>query len=373
VSKPLKAAIIGTNIGCTLHIRALKTAGFDVTTLVGRDPERTAIRAAHFGVPLATTRVEAVIDSDADVVVITTPPTSHASIAIPAMEAGKHILCEKPLASTSGLGREMVEAAKSTGVVTALQHQYRWEPEYAMMRRIVRGGDLGELLQAVFTFDFCMTNKPGPLDVPEWWFTAETGGGWLRNWNSHGIDLIRYIIGEFGAVTGRLHPDLPRGMSADDGYVTSFVLKNGMQGSMTGSCRAWDTELRFRILGDKGTAMVDQVAPNSGSPLRVADARGIREVHAPEDLLSDLRGGLPLGSRPAEVLPDLGDGRYQEVHMKDTYYVSQVGLCTAFRRMIEDRSYSNPAIATFEDGLRTFKVIEAVERANRENRWVELE
>jgi predicted dehydrogenase len=362
----LKVAVVGTNIGSTLHVRSLKAAGWDVTTLVGRDAARTAERAAHFNIPNAVTSVEAAIDSDIDAIVVATPPEFHPTMALAAMKAGKHVLCEKPLALTVALAREMRDAAAASGVVTALQHQQRWRPEYAMLRKQVGQGAFGELIQGSFTFDVPMTNRPGPLDVPDWWFTAETGGGWLRNWNSHGIDLVRYMIGEFAAVSGRVHPDNARGMSADDGYVFAFLLKNGMQGVMTGSCRSWAYDVQTRVLGSDATAVIEGVSlyryDNNGKSLIEADA----------DVLAMLDPGIARDSRPAEGLPPTGEGVYAEIHAHDGSYIEQTALCAAFKRRILDRGYDNPALATFKDGFAAMQVIEAVERSQREGKWVEL-
>src|SRR5262245_65932158 len=103
MTKPLKIAIVGTNIGCTLHVRALRRAGFEVTALVGRDPERTRKRADHFNIPRALTSVDAAIDSDIDAICIATPPSSHYDFTVKAFRAGKHVLLEKPF--TLELGR----------------------------------------------------------------------------------------------------------------------------------------------------------------------------------------------------------------------------------------------------------------------------
>jgi predicted dehydrogenase len=362
----LKVAVVGTNIGSTLHVRSLKAAGFAVTTLVGRDAARTAERAAHFSIPRAVTSVEAAIDSDIDAIVVATPPEHHLPMALAAMKAGKHVLCEKPLALTVELAAEMRDAAAASGVVTALQHQQRWRPEFAMLRKLVAQGALGPLIQGSFTFDFPMTNQPGPLDVPDWWFTAEGGGGWLRNWNSHGIDLVRYMIGEFAAVSGRVHPDLERGMSADDAYVFAFVLKNGMQGVMTGSCRSWTLDVQTRVLGAQATAVVE------GAALVRYDKNGRAVVEPDADVQAMLDPGIARDSRPEEGLPTPDRTVYQEIHSHDGSYIEQTALCAAFKRRILDRNYQNPALATFDDGLAAMRVIEAVERSQREGKWIEL-
>ena len=362
----LKVAVVGTNIGSTLHVRSLKAAGFAVTTLVGRDAARTAERAAHFHIPNAVTSVEQAIDSDIDAIVIATPPESHVPLALAAMKAGKPMLCEKPLALTADLARELRDAAAASGVVSALQHQQRWVPAHAMLRKQVGQGAYGELIQGSFTFDFPMTNQPQPLDVPDWWFTAESGGGWLRNWNSHGIDLVRYMIGEFAAVSGRVHPDRARGMSADDAYVFAFVLRNGMQGVMTGSCRSWVTDVQTRVLGSDATAVLEW-----GQLVRY-DKDGQTKVDPDEDILAALDPGIARDARPDEALPQPDRSVYQEIHSHDGSYIEQTALCSAFKRRILDRSYDNPALATFDDGLAAMQVIEAVERSQREGKWVDI-
>src|SRR5258706_16465539 len=97
-----RIAVVGTNIGCTLHVRALRAAGFEVTALVGRDPGRTRAKADHFGIPQALTSVDAAIDGDIDAIVIATPPETHHGFTLQALAAGKHVLCEKPLALDTG-------------------------------------------------------------------------------------------------------------------------------------------------------------------------------------------------------------------------------------------------------------------------------
>ena len=92
--------------------------------------------------------------------------------------------------------------------------------------------------------------------------TREGGGGWLRNYNAHGIDLLRYIVGEFGAVAGSVHPGSDRGMTSDDSYSFAFVMENGAQGAMTGTCRTWEPFALTRITGsDAGIDITGETGP----------------------------------------------------------------------------------------------------------------
>src|SRR5262245_29152709 len=114
----LRAIVVGTNFGCLTHVRALRAAGFDVAALVGRDPSKTAARAERVGIPLAATSLgDALTASDADAVIVATPPHTHAPLALEAIAAGRHVLCEKPFASDVAEARQMLEAAEAAGVV----------------------------------------------------------------------------------------------------------------------------------------------------------------------------------------------------------------------------------------------------------------
>lgn len=365
-----RVAVIGTNIGTTLHVGALQAAGFDVVALVGRDAERTSRRAAHFGIPTASTSVEKMIDSDIDAIVVATPPSTHHPIVMAAIAAGKHVLCEKPLAASSQLAMEMHDAARSAGVVHVLQHQLRWVESNAMLGRLVRTSELGKLIQGVFEFDFPMMQHP-ELDVPEWWLTPQTGGGWLRNYNTHGIDLIRYMIGEFASVSGQLHADLDRGMTADDSYAINFVLADGMQGAMIGSCRPWYPHVQSRVIGSQATAVLQAKKGGATQSLFLADKDGLREIDAPQDLEDELEGGLD-DIAPSVGAPATGEGVYHEVHRANQSLIEQLRLCRAFKRRIADQSYINRALADFGDGVVEMRIVEAVELSHRQRRWIDV-
>jgi len=363
--RPIKVAVVGTNIGCTLHVRALKAAGFEVAALVGRNREVTAARAAHFGIPRSLGSIEAVADSDVEAVVIATPPETHHEFVMKALAAGKHVLCEKPFSLDVAEAREMRSAAEAAGVANMVTHEFRWFAQNALMRQLVTSGRIGSPIQMTALFDHTLC-APATLDVPAWWRTHVGGGGWLRNYNAHGIDLIRYIAGDFAAVCGRAHAGSDRGMTSDDSYAAAFALKSGVQGVMAGSCRAWDAFASTRIIGS------DATLNQSHAGLALIDAQGEQVPELPSDLAEALRGGGPAVERPQETLPVMEDTRYVQTHSSDYGFPEQVGLCSAFASWIRDPAYRNPAIATFADGVAHVEVIAAVERSQAEQRWIEL-
>lgn len=359
-------AVIGTNIGCTLHIRALRASGFEVTTLVGQNFEKTASRAKHFGIPNAITSFDTVVDSDVDAIVVATPPQTHFPFAMKAIAAGKHLICEKAMTVDVGEAREMRDAADSAGIANMISHEFRWFRQNALARRLVREGVIGAPLHVVAQFDHTLC-APENLDLPGWWMTREGGGGWLRNYNAHGIDLLRYMVGEFGAVSGVVHPGTDRGMTSDDSYAFTFVMENGAQGAMTGTARSWEPFASTRITGATGGLSLGWMPDVIKS-----DATGITPVDVPVDLVEELRGGGPMVDTPTESLPEMEQTPYVQTHSTDYGFAEMVGLTSAFRSWIENPAYCNPAIATFEDGLAHVQVIDAVERSRKEGRWIDI-
>src|SRR5438034_10125634 len=121
-----RIAIVGTGFGCLTHVPAFRAAGFEVLTLVGRDPAKTAARADLLGIPHATTSLaEALALPGLDAVSIATPPETHLPLVLQAVEAGRHVLCEKPFALDSAEARQMLAAADKAGAVHFLGTEFR--------------------------------------------------------------------------------------------------------------------------------------------------------------------------------------------------------------------------------------------------------
>src|SRR3954447_4419746 len=169
MSSTLGAAVVGTGFGVITHARALDAAGIEVRALIGRDPDKTAKRAALFGIEHATTdRAEAFARDDVDVVAVTTPPHTHAEIVLDAVAAGKHVLCEKPFARDLDEAREMLRAAEAAGVVHLLGTEFRFGQGQALLTRTVRAGAIGDPTLAMFLLQLPTLTDPA-AEMPAWW------------------------------------------------------------------------------------------------------------------------------------------------------------------------------------------------------------
>ncbi|WP_186764303.1 Gfo/Idh/MocA family protein [Arthrobacter yangruifuii] len=201
---PLRVALVGHGFMGAAHSQAWRVAPrfFDLPLqprmdlLVGRDAERTSADARKWGwAESGTDWREAVTRADIDVVDIVTPGASHAEIAIAALDAGKHVLCEKPLANTVEEARAMADAAaraEARGVRAMVGFTYRRLPATTHARNLVASGAIGTVRQvrAVYLQDW-LVDEDSPLT---WRLQQDqAGSGALGDLGAHAIDLAQYI------------------------------------------------------------------------------------------------------------------------------------------------------------------------------------
>lgn len=346
-SPAIPALVVGTGFGCRIQVPALRAAGFDVVGLVGADRERTRERAAANGVPGAFTDLdEAISRTGATAVAISTPPDSHAPLALTAIARGCHVICEKPFAMDLAEARAMLDAARKAGVVHMVGHEFRWTPERAMLARVIADGAIGAPRLATFTS--FMPYLVGPnVDMPDWWFDQAAGGGWLGAAGSHLIDWIRTLLGEFVAVSASLLRLSPRPGGADDSFVFRFTAGDGAEGVVQQSAAAWGPPIDIvRLSGEAGSAWIE------GGEIKVADQHGVRTVAISDDLR--LPPVPPLGADPRHETPKWR-------MLTQVELPPYVRLCEAFRIQIEGGTPpATVRLPSFEDGVAGMEVLDAV-------------
>jgi predicted dehydrogenase len=211
VSRELRIGMVGYAFMGAAHSQAWRTVNrvFDLplrarmTAVYGRDEARVAAAAEQLGWDgHGTDWRELVSRDDIDVVDVCTPGDSHAEIAIAALEAGKHVLCEKPLANSVAEARAMVTAAaraRTAGVLSMCGFNYRRVPAVTLMRQLVASGRLGVIrhVRAVYLQDW-IVDPQFPL---VWRLQKErAGSGALGDIGAHIIDLTQYVTGQL--ITG---------------------------------------------------------------------------------------------------------------------------------------------------------------------------
>ncbi len=352
-------AVVGTGFGCLTHVRVFRAAGFDVRALVGRDPEKTGARAKRFEIPHACTSLtEALNLAGIDAITIATPPHTHAPIALAAIAAGKHVLCEKPFTRDAAEARELLAAAEAAGVVHVLGTEFRFAPGRVLLARAVRSGAIGEPRLATFLLHIPML-ADSAAEVPEWWADPAGGGGWLAAQASHDIDQVRTTLGEFASVSASLPRVAEHPWAVEDGYLVQFRLRSGVVGIMQSvACDRGPMLFATRIAGTRGTAWAE------GDRVRLTDADGTRDIPCPPDV------AVPAPDPPPA---DLMVTAYDLLHAMGIDFGPYTRLAETFRDLILGNDVpADPAPATFHDGVATMDVIDAIRRSAAEGVSVEL-
>ncbi|EHR60213.1 putative dehydrogenase [Saccharomonospora cyanea NA-134] len=277
----LGVAMVGHAFMGAVHSQAWRSVArfFDVprtprmVVLGGRDPERTARAAERMGWAESSTDWRALVErDDVDLVDVCTPGDTHAEIAIAALEAGKHVLCEKPLANTVDEAERMVEAAeraRERGVYSMVAFNYRRVPALALARQLVAEGRLGELrhVRAAYLQDW-LADAEAPMT---WRLRKEqAGSGALGDIGAHIIDATQFVSGQ--TITGvsgltetfvRQRPSDAAGgtenVTVDDCAVFSARFSSGAVGSFEATRYATGRKnaMRLEINGSKGSLAFD--------------------------------------------------------------------------------------------------------------------
>ncbi|MBW2273952.1 MAG: Gfo/Idh/MocA family oxidoreductase [Deltaproteobacteria bacterium] len=358
---PPGVVVFGTGFGCFTHVRALRSAGFDLRAVVGRDPDKTRRRARIFEVPKALVSVdEALALPGVQAVTIATPPHTHAEIAHKAIAAGKHLICEKPFARDIAEGESLCSAAERAGVVALVGTEFRFDAGQATLARCIASGAIGEPRLATVLLHVGVLADPD-AELPDWWADAGQGGGWLGAHGSQVIDQIRFTLGDFAAVSASLTHVGGREMSADDGFIVQFRLDGGCVGTMQSTCADRSPPMiETRVAGTEGSAWIRGL----GSEVYVADADGTRRIPVDDDLQGGEVSPPPEGALETDYERMIGLG---------LDIPSYTRLASCFRALMEGRALPSRSVpAGFPDGLAALRVLEAARRSAAETRWVEV-
>ena len=198
MNKKLKIGIIGCGgIANGKHMPSLAAIPeVEMVAFCDLIEERAVEAAKKYGTPDAkvyTDYHELLADKSIDVVHVLTPNKEHAPITIDALHAGKHVMCEKPMAKTAAEAREMVKAAKESGKKLTIGYQNRQKPESIYLKKVVQRGDLGEIY-------FAKAPAIRRRGTPTWGVflnEEEQGGGPLIDIGTHSLDLTLYLMDNY--------------------------------------------------------------------------------------------------------------------------------------------------------------------------------
>ena len=235
----LRLAVVGTGFAEQIQIPAfLIHPEIEVVAVVSRRIEKAERVAAQYEIEHAFDRFEDLWKLDRlDAVSIATPPLHHAPMAIEALSHGCHVLCEKPMAMNAKEAEQMLLEARRSGKVHVIDHEFRYTPARALLKELVRSGELGAIHTIRITQYRDMWHDP--LLAWNWLFDEGQGGGLLGAMGSHLIDMLLYTFGPVRKVAALLTAGIsqrpaqggatPQKVTADDTLSLLMQLENGAQ------------------------------------------------------------------------------------------------------------------------------------------------
>lgn len=378
------AAIVGTGFIGPVHLEALRRLGIPVHGILGSTPQKSAQAAHSLGLARGyDTYDQLLCDDEINVVHLTSPNYRHHRQVLAALEAGKHVVCEKPLAMTSAQTCEIVAASRARPQqICAVNYNVRFYPICLQARALVKNGALGRIfhLHGSYVQDWLLYNTDFN------WRVLASEGGELRavgDIGTHWLDLVEFVTGlEIESVFADLGTVHQTRFAAPQGSVETFSCSDSAPVERTPV--AIDTEdfgsilLRFKG-GTKGVLTVSQVVAGRKNSIRLEIA-GEKMALAFD---AERPNELWIGKRDEPNLHLLRDPALLD--SSATAFTNYPGghnegfpdtFKQLYRAIYADiaagKPSENPLYATFEDGHREILLCEAILKSHREGTWISL-
>jgi predicted dehydrogenase len=265
MTKQLRVAIIGCGWAGIRHARAFVQAGARIAWAVDTDTHRAEALTDSLGsrVNVSTDYIEALVDPQVDAVDICLPHNLHAVVSLAAAQAGKHILCEKPIASNLDEADQMIAAARQAGVVLMIAENERFLPVTHKVRELVQAGVIGRPAVLQMTRQCYLTKSF--MEERKWFLSAEAAaGGAMMAGGVHDFETARMLVGDIENIYALRAPQRFPELECDDtslalvrfrsGAVGAFVLTFVMKSLVTAAGPEVHT---LRVDGELGSIVVE--------------------------------------------------------------------------------------------------------------------
>ncbi len=337
----------------------------DVVMVAEATDDLASTSAKRFGIPRWTSDWHALVgDPRVEIVDVLTPTYLHKEPAIEAMEKGKAVICEKPLAAKESDAREMYEVARRTGARTLVGFNYRRVPAVTLAKRMIEDGKVGKVQHVRSHF---MEDWGGPGFPLTWRFrSSQAGAGALADLGSHSLDMVRYLAGEPTEVCGiaanfvptRSLPGQSERLPSDVDDV-SVVMLRVAGGAVAEVSASWvspgrKVQLDFEVQGSEGTLYFTMERPNELNYYSARDPKGeqgFRQVY--------FGPAHQYGSSLIFGTPTMGTG----------YVDSMVNQMNDFLGCVEAGQECSPS---FADGWRVSRLISAILESSSKKSWVSV-
>lgn len=377
----INAGVVGVGFIGTAHVEALRRIGVNVVGVVGSSPERARLKAEAADLPLVYDSIEDLAaDPIVDAIHIATPNNVHHSQVIACLDAGKHVICEKPLAVSVEQSADLVARAAATSLVNAVCFNLRFYAHVLQARQMVASGDLGDvnLVTGRYFQDWLLKDT-------DWnWRLVPEEAGELRavaDIGSHWLDLIRFMTGQnVTEVMAELHTFVPvRRHPA--GPVETFAGTSDdadlIEEPMT-SDDAASIMLRFEN-GATGLAAISQVSAGRKNSIQFEIDGGQSSVswdsENPDLLLIGHRDRANelLNRDPSLVAPSVAAHiGYPGGHVEGYPDTFRALFASVYRDIAAGKPSTMPEYPTFADGHDALLVTDAVAKSAAEQRWTRV-
>ena len=354
--RPLRVGVIGVGMGAAVHVPAL--VHMPETALIGvcaRRTGRAIAVAAQYEVPLVTTDFRQIVnESSIEAVIIAAPPHLHHQMVIASLEAGKHILCETPMARSLAESRDMARMAANAKVVAMVNHQFRFDPVRSRIKSLVDSGYIGTPQAVNLTVFRSTLNDPYSRPF-SWHSQLEQGGGMLGSIGCHEIDSLRWWLGEVDSVAGMASTMVDRRITADGSGMARVDADDNFA-----------FVLRF-VSGALGTVHVTTTSGvESGEEILLSGSEGILIAQSGGTLLGARRGESQLVEivLPVDHDPDHTPPESTHPMMRPTYRLMQQWVAAI-------RNGTSSPSPSFQDGAKVQEIMDGVRRSGQQGRWID--
>jgi predicted dehydrogenase len=380
----IRVAVVGMGFVGPFHVDAIRRGGYaDVAAIVGTNDERVRATASALGVPRWTTDVRSILDdAEIDVVHVCTPNRTHAELATAVLDAGKHLVLEKPVALDSASAAALAMLARRRGLHAATALTYRGYPMVRRAKAIIRDGGIGDvrLVHGAYLQDWLA--DPGDFN---WRLEPEVGGASraVADIGSHWFDAAEFISGlRVEAVLADLATFIPR-RTRPLAAAHAFETAAGPSEEVTVASEDAATIL-FRFQGGaRGAATISQVSPGRKNALSLEIAGSTATVDWDQEGAEYLWVRTRAEARQLARRPEDGPGPGHGVPSLPTGHPE--GWAEALRDLLRPFYASiaageapvdaggDPGYPTLEDGARGVRFVEAVLASARIGTWVTIE
>lgn len=362
MAETLRMGMIGTSwYAESMHLPSLVShPRARVTAICGRSQDRANEMAQKYEIPRVYTDYRRLIESgEVDAVVIGAPDDLHHPMLLAAVEAGLHVVCEKPLALNAQDAREMARRADAAGVKHMTYFTLRWFQHARFVKELIEAGRVGNANHCQVSYVHGNGRRPGY----RWRMDGDRANGILGDLGSHLIDMMRWFNGDIARVSAHLANVVPRQHEdgrpvtpTNDAALLTLEFANGAQGLIHTSSLAYTggrgLEQHIVLYGDAGSVEADLCFGNFGRGGTVV--MDVRAASLPEGPFED----LPI---PAEIW-----GPVEKQNFSETFNTMPVGDRYFIDCVLDDR----PVQPNLWDGVAAQEVIDAAKLSHREGRWV---